>query len=283
MNDKPFSAEYKGGHPQEDIYAAMMENRKGGKPTESISDAIAEAKAMGLRADQAAMAQMERLKAARDQELETLRKALDQFILEEGHLVKGFMANESKKQLAREVIHLRGVVKTVQQTVKAIGQGAAPAFQHREAFAMMVYAKVNGGPTDVPSTIRVWNSRDGVTPFFVNLGEARYQHEIGLMYGPFYDLPVNEQPTHKWVTRTDWEVMVAWRATVAAAVAKGLMTQEKADTVVGRMDVAEGWNYRLGLVNLATGNYTDAEVLKTAPATGVAPTEVTAGQQLIGD
>lgn len=282
MNERSLMDQYKNGHQQENIelYMRRMEQAKADMraSTGSIADAVAEVKAR-----KEAMTLEERI--AHDKQIaglgkvnlelsalidkdavrNALKEQLELFIAEEAHIVKGLVANESKKQLAREVVHLRALVKTVKDAIKGIGEGAAPKFQHREAFAMMVYAKVEG-PDDAPTTIRVWNSRDGVTPFVVNLGGAKYQHELGLMQMPFYDLPKDHQPTHKWVTRQDWEVMQAWQATVAEAVAQGKMTQEKADTVKDRMDIADGWHYRIGLVNLATGNYTDAETLKTAPA-----------------
>lgn len=198
--------------------------------------------------------------------IERLKLDLAEFIEQEAHLVKGFMANESKKQLAREVIHLRGVVKTVKASIAGIGKGAAPAFGHREAFALMTYAKISG-PDDAPAQLRIWNSRDGVTPFMVNIGEARYQHELGLMLMPFFDVPVSHSPTHKWVTRLDWEVLEAWARTLDRAVENGTMGQAKADSMRERLDVAESWNYRIGLVNLATGMFTDQEVLHTVKAT----------------
>lgn len=214
--------------------------------------------------------------------IERLKLDLAEFIEQEAHLVKGFMANESKKQLAREVIHLRGVVKTVKASIAGIGKGAAPAFGHREAFALMTYAKISG-PDDAPAQLRIWNSRDGITPFMVNIGEARYQHELGLMLMPFFDVPVSHSPTHKWVTRLDWEVLEAWQRTLERAVESGRMDQAKADSMKDRLDVAESWNYRIGLVNLATGFYTDQEVLRVGKAVEPAPTAETAASHLIGD
>lgn len=241
--------------------------RDGGGAQPTVEEAVKKAREVQDYSNLERRALLDRMIEQEDAAgIERLKLDLAEFIEQEAHLVKGFMANESKKQLAREVIHLRGVVKTVKASIAGIGKGAAPAFGHREAFALMTYAKISG-PDDAPAQLRIWNSRDGVTPFMVNIGEARYQHELGLMLMPFFDVPVSHSPTHKWVTRLDWEVLEAWARTLDRAVENGTMGQAKADSMRERLDVAESWNYRIGLVNLATGMFTDQEVLHTVKAT----------------
>lgn len=126
---------------------------------------------------------------------------------------------------------------------------------------LMTYVRVEG---EGPDWLLVWNSRDGVTPFVINVGASKYQHAISSMQGPHFDLPRDLEPTHKWVTRTDREVMEAWHRTMDKAVELGKIEQAKAESMRDNLEVAESWNYRIGLVNLATGRFTDEEVLAAA-------------------
>lgn len=129
---------------------------------------------------------------------------------------------------------------------------------------LMTYVRVEG---EGPDQLLVWNSRDGVTPFVVNIGASKYQHAVSSMQGPHFDLPRDLLPTHKWVTRTDREVLEAWHRTMDKAVELGKIELDKAEAMRDNLEVAESWHYRIGLVNLATGRFTDEEVLAAASAT----------------
>lgn len=126
---------------------------------------------------------------------------------------------------------------------------------------LMTYREVDGD-----STLLVWNSRDGVTPFVINIGTKKYQHEIPLQQGPFFDLPREHSVSHVWVTRTDAQVLEAWRRTMDRAVELGKIEPEKAAGMRDNLEVAESWHYRIGLCNLETGRFTDEEVLEAAHA-----------------
>jgi hypothetical protein len=43
---------------------------------------------------------------------------------------------------------------------------------------------------DGDGQLLVWNSRDGVTPFVINIGSKKYQHDIPRQQGLFFDLPL---------------------------------------------------------------------------------------------
>lgn len=192
-------------------------------------------------------------------EAERLKRVLLEFIDQEAGFVKN-LAAQSKKNLAREVVHLRGLVKTIKEATSRV-RTSGPEFGHAEAFMLMTYVRVEG---EGPDRLLVWNSRDGVTPFVINVGASKYQHAISSMQGPHFDLPRDLEPTHKWVTRTDREVMEAWHRTMDKAVELGKIEQAKAESMRDNLEVAESWNYRIGLVNLATGRFTDEEVLAAA-------------------
>lgn len=193
-------------------------------------------------------------------EAEQLKETLLAFIAEEAGMVKD-LAAQSKKNLAREVVHLRGLVKTIKDATSRV-RTSGPEFGHAEAFALMLYEE-----QDVPAgaeqrLLRVWNSRDGVTPFVVHVGDVKYQHRIRSMQGPFFDLPRDravDAPTHVFVTRTDREVLECWDRILTKAVARGSMDAAKADSLRGDLSVAESWHLRIGLRDLATGRFTDEE------------------------
>lgn len=195
-------------------------------------------------------------------EAEQLKQTLLSFIDEESGMVKG-LAAQSKKDLAREVVHLRGLVKTIKDATSRV-RTSGPEFGHAEAFMLMTYVRVEG---EGPEQLLVWNSRDGVTPFVINVGPSKYQHAVSAMRGPHFDLPRDMAPTHKWVTRTDREVLEAWHRTMDKAVELGKIERDKAEAMRDNLEVAESWHYRIGLVNLATGRFTDEEVLAAASAT----------------
>ncbi|UYA99057.1 hypothetical protein P9A54_gp72 [Xanthomonas phage vB_Xar_IVIA-DoCa10] len=187
---------------------------------------------------------------------EALQEAMLDFINEEADLVKG-LAAQGKKNLAREVVRLRALVKTIKQATASVDP-AQPNFGHAEAFRLMTYIQTNAEKLDAPDVLKVWNSRDGVTPFIVHIGAKSYEHHIRAMTGPVYDLP--DTATHKWVTRTDAEMMTAWRRTLDRAVASGKLEADKADLQRDNLEAAKSWNYKIGLVNVSTGKFTDEEL-----------------------
>lgn len=192
---------------------------------------------------------------------EELRHAMQEMLAEDNPQVKN-LAAASKKQLAREVVRLRAMVKVIQNVTRNV-RIDGHRFGHAEAFMLMTYREVEGD-----STLLVWNSRDGVTPFVINIGAKKYQHDIPLQQGPFFDLPREHAVTHVWVTRTDAQVLEAWHRTMDKAVEMGKIDPDKAASMRDSLEVAESWHYRIGLRNLETGRFTDEEVLDaSAPAT----------------
>ncbi|URA07047.1 hypothetical protein P9A47_gp79 [Xanthomonas phage Elanor] len=192
---------------------------------------------------------------------EALQHAMQDFISSEANLVKS-LAAQGKKDLAREIVYLRALVKTIKAaTADVSAKAASSRFGHREAFMLMTYVQTNSVKPEPAKVLRIWNSRDGVTPFTVHIGGETYEHNLQSMAGPHFDLPLDQLPTHKWVTRTDAEVMTAWRRTLDKAVEQGKLDPDKAASMRDSLAAAEGWHYRIGLVNLATGRFTDEEVL----------------------
>lgn len=191
---------------------------------------------------------------------EELRHAMQEMLAEDNPQVKN-LAAASKKQLAREVVRLRAMVKVVQNATRN-ARIDGHRFGHAEAFMLMTYKEVGG-----EGSILVWNSRDGVTPFVINIGAKKYQHEIPLQQGPFFDLPREHSVSHVWVTRTDAQVLEAWHRTMDRAVELGKIEPEKATGMRDNLEVAESWHYRIGLRNLETGRFTDEEVLEASAAT----------------
>lgn len=185
-----------------------------------------------------------------------LKQDLLAFIDEEAHMVKG-LASQGKKDLAREVVRLRALVKTIKKATQAVQPGAA-TFQHVEAFRLMTYKQTNAAEGEVGEVLTVWNSRDGVTPFIVHIGPRSYQcsDPQGAVH---YDLPAGA--THKWVTRTDAETLTAWRRTLDKAVEQGKLDPDKAELQRDNLEAAVSWNYRIGLVSISSGRFTDEEVL----------------------
>lgn len=195
--------------------------------------------------------------AGEREEQSRLKRDLLEFIDEEAHMVKG-LASQSKKDLAREVVHLRGLVKTIKKATQGVQPGAS-TFENAEAFRVMRYAQTNAAEGEAPEVLVVWNSRDGVTPFIVHIGGKSYQHDIPAMTGPQFDLP--PEATHKWVTRTDAETLTAWRRTLDRAVEQGKLDPDKAELQRDNLEAAVSWNYRIGLVSVTSGRFTDEEVL----------------------
>jgi hypothetical protein len=224
-----------------------MEMQKSGVPQEF------EGVDRGLTPQQAAF----RERTLREQEgASALRRELLDFIEQELPLVKR-LSGQGKKDLAREVVHLRGVVKTIKRSIDGLAPGQ-PAFGHAEAFRLMSYVQTHVPEGEEPDRMLVWNSRDGVTPAVVHVGARRYEH-LGPVGGLHYDLPTGA--THKWVTRTEAETLTAWRRTLDKAVAMGKLDPDKAALQRDNLEAAESWNYRIGLVVLSSGRFTDEELL----------------------
>lgn len=190
---------------------------------------------------------------------EELRHAMQEMLAEDNPQVKS-LAAASKKQLAREVVRLRAMVKVIQNATRNV-RIDGHRFGHAEAFMLMTYKEVDGD-----GQLLVWNSRDGVTPFVINIGSKKYQHDIPRQQGPFFDLPREHAVTHVWVTRTDAQVLEAWHRTMDKAVEMGKIDPDKAASMRDNLEVAESWHYRIGLRNLETGRFTDEEVLEASAA-----------------
>lgn len=168
------------------------------------------------------------------------------------------LAAQSKKNLAREVLRLRSLL----QALKAdLPQLVKPEFQHREAFALMTYVQKGVPEGQAGEVLYVWNSRDGVTPFTVFIGDKEFQHDLSAMSGPFYDVPA--LATHKWETRSDAETLEAFQRTLQQAVDLGRISAAKALDLGASLQVAESWHYRIGLRSIATGNFTDKDSPRT--------------------
>lgn len=199
------------------------------------------------------------LEGERREQTRLQRDMLD-FIDEESKLVKTLAGGNGKKDLAREVVRLRAMVKTIKRATEAVRPGAA-TFSHAEAFRLMTYVQTNSEAPEPAKALRVWNSRDGVTPFIVHIGAETYQcsQPMGEVH---YDLP--DGATHKWVTRTEREVLFAWRRTLDKAVEQGKLDPGKAEAMRDSLEAARSWHYGIGLVNLETGRFTDDEVLSDA-------------------
>lgn len=188
---------------------------------------------------------------------EELRHAMQEMLAEDNPQVKN-LAAASKKQLAREVVRLRAMVKAIKDATSRVRP-----FGHAEAFALMRYEEQDTPAGAEQRLLRIWNSRDGVTPFVVHVGDVKYQHNPRGMQGPFFDLPYpgapELAPTHVFVTRTDREVLECWGHILTKAVARGSMDAAKADSLRGDLSVAASWHLRIGLRDLATGRFTDEE------------------------
>ena len=191
---------------------------------------------------------------------EELRHVMQEMLAEDNPQVKN-LAAASKKQLAREVVRLRAMVKVIQNATRNV-RIDGHRFGHAEAFMLMTYKEVDGD-----GQLLVWNSRDGVTPFVINIGSKKYQHDIPRQQGPVFDLPREHAVTHVWVTRTDAQVLEAWHRTMDKAVEMGKFGPDKAASMRDNLEIAESWYYRIGLRNLETGRFTDDEVLEASAAT----------------
>lgn len=171
------------------------------------------------------------------------------------------LAAQSKKNLAREIIRLRGLLKAFNGTLQGqVSAAVSNQFQHREAFALMAYVQRGVPEGEAAEVIHIWNSRDGVTPFVVHIGAKSYEHDIMAMSRPHFDLPATA--THKWETRTEAKMMEAFGRTLDLAVKLGRIEKDKAENIRGNAEVAASWNYRIGLRDLSTGNYTDEDQLR---------------------
>ncbi len=165
----------------------------------------------------------------------------------------GQLRQQSKSDLAREIIALREHGEAVDMTSVIHQLAAAKAskvFRHREAFMLMTYVS-EGGHLE----LRIWNSRDGVTPFQITIDNVKYTHAIGTMQGPFYDRP--DECDAQWETRTVRAMMNAWARSLDRAVLLGKLDRVKAEAAKLDGEQAKSWNLHIGLRSLETGRYTD--------------------------
>ncbi len=79
---------------------------------------------------------------------------------------------------------------------------------HGEAFQLMLYRPSKGSGPDC----WLWNSRDGVTPFGMTLGNIDYTHAMNA-YRPVYCGSLPDEAEFVWVDydRTAWSEMLARR------------------------------------------------------------------------
>lgn len=168
-----------------------------------------------------------------------------------------------KKQLAREVHRLQGVL----EEIKDAGAGAALQAQlhrHAEAFAMMRYVGVDDG-----SVRMVWNGRDGVTPFSFSEvpGGQRFQHDVRSMvrgvYSPDMDgLGVD----YVWETLGHDQAVASWHRYLDRAKARYAAKAEEEGVpldgaAIERLNAARlrepDESYYIGLRSVRTGRLAD--------------------------
>lgn len=193
-------------------------------------------------------------------EAEVLQAMILEVIERDNPVVKS-LSSFSKKQLAREVLRLQSIIKVIKSATSIARPGIN--FQHAEAFSLMRYVEDGTGDPAAPSVVYIWNARDGVTPFTVHIRGRRYSHDVAAMTGPhFFDEPDKAQ--FKWVTRSPVLMMEAWHRVLEKMVAAGKFTREKADHIWDNQETAASWNYNIGLVDTATGRFTDEDEVTNA-------------------
>jgi hypothetical protein len=157
--------------------------------------------------------------------------------------------------LADEVLILRDqrdradIVALQAGTHKDGGLNLAMGFQHAEAFMLMTYVSEGGH-----LQMRIWNSRDGVTPFSIVIDNIKYTHDLK-MKGPFFDRP--EECDAQWETRTVRAMMAAWGRSLDRAVLLGRLDRVKAEAAKLDAAQAQAWNLQIGLRSLESGKFTD--------------------------
>jgi hypothetical protein len=183
------------------------------------------------------------------------------------NLNPGQLRQLGKGKLVLEILRLRGLLdeeakegmedllllaQAKQREGKPQQPGAVPnpRMLHKEAFMLMTYIS-EGGTMEM----KIWNSRDGVTPFQIHVDGVQYTHDIPKMAGPFFDRP--EGCVAQWETRTEMAMMAAWERALNRAVLAGKMSKQKAEGLVNLPDAARGNNLNIGLRSMATGRFTD--------------------------
>jgi hypothetical protein len=168
-----------------------------------------------------------------------------------GGMCLGELKQQSRNGLARAVLDLNEKLGQVGLLALA-AQAKQGHFQHREAFMLMKY--VSEGGTDVKL---IWNSRDGVTPFQVHIDGMKYTHSILEMQGPFFDRP--EGIVGQWETRTEMEMMLAFRRVLNKGLLLGRLTEDQVIAAQNDPDQARAHWLQIGLRSMATGRYTDED------------------------
>lgn len=163
----------------------------------------------------------------------------------------------SNSALIREVQRLEALIQkadmanvVLQAREKRADMREMPAFKHAEAFRLMTYR--SEGRTEV---LRIWNSRDGVTPFICHVNGLKFTHDIKAMEGPFLDRP--EECDAQWETRTVKQMLEAWERSINRAVLAGKIDGVRAFALKGDVGAAKSWNLHIGLRDLDTGKFTD--------------------------
>jgi hypothetical protein len=160
--------------------------------------------------------------------------------------------NMSRNELLREIRRLNVVINRLDMAglVGRALEKRRSFFKHREAFMLMTYLSDDG--LDV---LKVWNSRDGVTPFACHVNGKRYQHDLKSMDGPHLDRP--NVCDAQWETRTGKAMMEAWERSLNRAAIQGKLTQERLIDMKGDAELAAKNYLFIGLRDLTTGKYTD--------------------------
>jgi hypothetical protein len=177
-----------------------------------------------------------------------LRGELVAFMDYNAAATKAQAGSRSKKELARELTQVKGVLRVVRDATAKVGAVGQMKFAHAEAFAQMRYVSKDGGG------LVIWNSRDGVTPFVLHLGGVEYTHDVRAMTGPFFDRPAG--CTHEWVTRTPEQALRAWVNHIANCVERGQVTMERANQLQAKMPEDRSWF--IGIRDLASGLIVEA-------------------------
>jgi hypothetical protein len=142
--------------------------------------------------------------------------------------------------------------KAMAMVAKARVHQVRVTHQHKEAFMLMTY-RTEGGAFEK----KIWNSRDGVTPFQIHVDGQQYTHAIAEMTGPFYDRP--EGCIAQWETRTEAAMMAAWRRRLERALLAGHITKEKANELADNVGAAQGNHMSIGMRSMVTGRFTDED------------------------
>ncbi len=169
----------------------------------------------------------------------------------------GQLRQWSKSDLAREIVRLNGLLnkvdlagmmKDVQE--RRAGMVDRPKFNHAEAFMLMTY-RSEGGTHEQ----KIWNSRDGVTPYQVHVDGVKLTHAMHEMTGPYMDRP--EGCVAQWETRTERAMIEAWRRSLERALLAGRMSKDEANAMADSVEHARAYHMSIGLRSMVTGRFTD--------------------------